>query len=239
MKVIEKGTAKDRWSMEVKCDGKGNDSENAKARVSPCGSRLEFGLTDIFVTTSYCGMDNSSTDYFTIKCPECGCLTDIPSEKIPAELESYAYSNPKQKAGMPASSVAQASGISIMSAVDALSASKEAEKAKESQSPKADEIAKIKREIEDCVKRGETWARFLAPAILSSELVRYLESAGYVVEFKENSDGSFDKFVRWSNAKDSTQEQNRKVGKFAFPGEPKVGKFAFPGESKNRNKADQ
>ena len=94
------------WSTQVQCTGKGNGNGNAKAKVYPCGATLEIETKDIFTTTSYCGWDNSSTEYNTFKCGVCGSLTDV--YKLPSEIEQYARYNKKQVAGKPEKPLAMA-----------------------------------------------------------------------------------------------------------------------------------
>ena len=94
MKVKQKSN-KPFWSMEVVCSGKGNASRNGEKGVVPCGSTLEVDLTDIFVEqyTSYEETDR----YFTIRCCECGSLTDIPEKELPSEVVSYLIGKNKAK----------------------------------------------------------------------------------------------------------------------------------------------
>ena len=86
MKVKVK-SEKPFWSMDVVCSGKGNQCKNGENGCIPCGSTLEIDLNDIFVTTAW-HYDERDT-YYTIKCSECGSLTDINPKELPSEIKSY------------------------------------------------------------------------------------------------------------------------------------------------------
>lgn len=89
MKIIKKGDRRGAWKKQVICTGKGNDYDNAKKGNAPCGATLEITMRDIFMTSNTCY--DLSTDYFyTIKCPCCGCLTDLPTNSLPSEVKEFA-----------------------------------------------------------------------------------------------------------------------------------------------------
>lgn len=94
MKVVKKSD-KPFWSIEVQCTGAGNQYNNGKKGKAPCGSLLEVNADDIYITKhySYGEVDR----FYTIKCPECGCETDIPSKNIPAEIRSFLDGKEKSK----------------------------------------------------------------------------------------------------------------------------------------------
>ena len=87
MKVIKKSD-KPYWTTKVQCTGYGNAFDNGAKGKAPCGSTLEVSANDIYITSStdYTG---DKTYHFTIKCPECGCETDIPSNKLPSDIRSF------------------------------------------------------------------------------------------------------------------------------------------------------
>jgi len=105
MKVIaeDHNLIKD-WKAEMKCTGNGNSSDNQKAVVSPCGATLEIGVDDVFVTTKksfysdYRESFETTESRLTIKCCECGSLTDLEKD-TPAAVVLYAKQNSVQKAG--------------------------------------------------------------------------------------------------------------------------------------------
>lgn len=103
MRIIRKGKKKEIWSTQVECTGKGQSSVNDEANVKPCSSLLEIGYEDIFKVPLKLGCENdfeiSYGNYITIKCVECGSLTDIPVEKIPLSALKYAYANEVKTAG--------------------------------------------------------------------------------------------------------------------------------------------
>src|SRR5437764_762142 len=60
------------WKKVVTCTGAGNNQNG-------CGALLEINLTDIFLTGGGPDMSGVGEDYdYTIKCPDCGALTDLP-----------------------------------------------------------------------------------------------------------------------------------------------------------------
>ena len=87
MKVVKK-SEKPFWSKEVQCTGEGNQYNNGKKGKAPCGAILEVNANDIYITKSY-SYDSSVDLYFTIKCPECGCETDIPAKDLPTEIKVF------------------------------------------------------------------------------------------------------------------------------------------------------
>lgn len=89
MKIIKRGDGHSPWQLMIVCDGKGNTSDNANKGLSPCYSTLQIEAQDIFTTNSY-HYDGSSDMYYTIKCPCCGCLTDISEKKLPYSVQIYA-----------------------------------------------------------------------------------------------------------------------------------------------------
>ena len=87
MKVVKKSD-KPFWSMEVQCTGLGNQCSNGRKGKAPCGSILEINANDIYITKSF-SYDRSVDICFTIKCPECGCETDIPAKDLPTDIKSF------------------------------------------------------------------------------------------------------------------------------------------------------
>lgn len=71
MKVIQKAI----WAMQVKCTGEGNGNGG-------CGSTLEIYKQDLYRTSHHFIGDHFPSFYTTIKCCECGVLTDIKPEGI-------------------------------------------------------------------------------------------------------------------------------------------------------------
>ena len=92
MEIIEVGNKKNAWSMIIKCTGKGNEDDNAEKHKFPCGAKLKINADDIFMTHHYC-FDGSVDDYYTIKCPCCGCLTDINKDRLPYDVQAYVEHN--------------------------------------------------------------------------------------------------------------------------------------------------
>ena len=88
MKVIEKNKP---WSIQLECTGRGNDTGNAEKLCLPCHAILEVTGKDIFKTTSYCALYNSSDEHFTFKCPCCDCLTDIDLREVRLPLSVIQY----------------------------------------------------------------------------------------------------------------------------------------------------
>ena len=93
MKIIKKND-KPLWTMQVQCTGAGNDSDNGRNKCLPCGSILEIDANDIYVT-KHRYIDNSVDYYFSIKCPCCNCVTDIPEGKLPKSVIYYVQSKEK------------------------------------------------------------------------------------------------------------------------------------------------
>lgn len=87
MKVVKKAK-KPFWTKEVQCTGAGNQSINGRKGKAPCGSTLEINANDIYITKTY-SYDGSSERCFTIKCPECGCETDIPAKELPTDIRDF------------------------------------------------------------------------------------------------------------------------------------------------------
>lgn len=89
MEVLKRGSGSGKWSANVECTGRGNTYDNAREGRAPCGAKLKISLSDIF-TTSHTYIDGSTDHYFTIKCPICGCLTDIDRWIVPGSFSDYA-----------------------------------------------------------------------------------------------------------------------------------------------------
>jgi len=77
MKVLEKGNP-NGWEIEQYCTGKGNGDGG-------CGAKLLVAEADIYLTSST-DLTESTTYYYTFKCSECGCETDIPENQIPKRI---------------------------------------------------------------------------------------------------------------------------------------------------------
>ena len=78
MKVLEKGNP-NGWEIEQYCTGKGNGDGG-------CGAKLLVAEADIYLTEAH---HMGETDYYyTFKCSECGCETDIPEDKIPLRIRN-------------------------------------------------------------------------------------------------------------------------------------------------------
>lgn len=77
MQVLEKGTP---WTykLKMKCTGKGNGDGG-------CGAKLLVEPGDIF-HTCHTDMAGDTDYYFTIRCPECAVLTDIPDRSMPNRI---------------------------------------------------------------------------------------------------------------------------------------------------------
>lgn len=98
MKVLEEN--KSFWKMKVRCTGKGNEKENARNGVKPCGSILEVTAKDIYRTDLWYspayGEEPSIIGHaYTIMCPCCGSETDIPKALLPKQVKEIANYNHK------------------------------------------------------------------------------------------------------------------------------------------------
>lgn len=87
MKVIEKGNYKEDWSIQLKCTGK-----EWKQDSKPCHAKLEIEDGDIFFRDYQGYGDTSSERYYGFVCSECGCFTEVESEKIPESVKEFARS---------------------------------------------------------------------------------------------------------------------------------------------------
>lgn len=79
MVILEKGVDKKKtWRLKVKCNGGVAPYINETRGNAPCGAILSVDINDVFVANI--GYNRG----FRIKCPCCGSITEIPSEKIPS-----------------------------------------------------------------------------------------------------------------------------------------------------------
>jgi hypothetical protein len=82
MKVIEEK----KWSATITCTGAGNNA-------SGCGSVLEIEKADIRYYGGKSGDPATDGTFFyapeaaVIRCPSCGCLTDLTEEERPADFK--------------------------------------------------------------------------------------------------------------------------------------------------------
>jgi hypothetical protein len=83
MKVLVPGTLKE-FELEVTCTADGN-----KDTGSPCGALLLVNKDDIFITRSS-SMGRYEEEYYTICCPDCKSLTDIPERLLPGHIKEEA-----------------------------------------------------------------------------------------------------------------------------------------------------
>ena len=93
MKIIKKND-KPFWTMQLTCSGEGNEVDNGRNKCLPCGSTLEIDANDIFITSHRC-IDNSIDYYYSVKCPCCNCVTDLPEGKLPVVVQHYVHAKYK------------------------------------------------------------------------------------------------------------------------------------------------
>ena len=79
MEVLERGEPR-LWSTDVECTGEGNDGFNKGTKG--CGSKLRVGRDDLrhYEGTEYPIWRDAAV---TMKCPVCGCLTDLDRDDWP------------------------------------------------------------------------------------------------------------------------------------------------------------
>lgn len=94
MKVLEKK----KWSAVIKCTGDGNGA-------SGCGSTLEIEKSDIRYYAGKSGDPRVDGTFFyapeaaVIRCPSCGCLTDLSAKQRPADFANCTPFSSKWKRG--------------------------------------------------------------------------------------------------------------------------------------------
>lgn len=82
MKVLQES----KWSAQVTCTGNGNGAAG-------CGSQLEIEKSDIRFYAGKSGDPAVDGTFFhappaaVIKCPVCGCLTDLAPNERPADFQ--------------------------------------------------------------------------------------------------------------------------------------------------------
>lgn len=81
MKVIRKGRDQKGWAQEFICTGRGNGKGG-------CGAILLVEEDDMYITTRYCGIDDSTDHYNTFKCCDCGVETDLPNAEVPSRVRN-------------------------------------------------------------------------------------------------------------------------------------------------------
>lgn len=85
---------KETWEISIECNGAGND--NSQIGRIPCGKIINAKSEDIIITYRKF-WDGEKLDYFSVKCPHCGSITDIDERKLPQEIKNYAYQKEKNR----------------------------------------------------------------------------------------------------------------------------------------------
>jgi len=85
---------KESWEINIDCTGAGND--NSQIGRMPCGRTITVKAEDIIITYRKF-WDGEKLDYFSIKCPHCGSITDIDERKLPQQVKDYAYEKEKNQ----------------------------------------------------------------------------------------------------------------------------------------------
>lgn len=74
-----------KWTMQATCTGAG---WSQKGR-GPCYSLFELDGRDIY-KRSHTDYGGCTDTYYGFICPDCGCFTEIPKEKLPSGVRSNA-----------------------------------------------------------------------------------------------------------------------------------------------------
>lgn len=88
----------EKWTIKATCDGNGWNQEGR----TPCGSLFELDSTDIQKRT-YTDYGGGTDTYYGFTCPDCGCFSEIPSNKIPSHIRSNARKYEKPSLEKPSS----------------------------------------------------------------------------------------------------------------------------------------
>lgn len=82
------------WSKTIKCTGAGN--KNYLMGKHPCGKDMAVTESDVFVTQAL-NYDGEQDLYYSVKCPQCGCITDICEKLVPEDVKAFALKKYSQK----------------------------------------------------------------------------------------------------------------------------------------------
>ena len=77
---------KQLWSMKVSCTGRGWHQTG-----HPCGRLLKINAADV-KSRSHTDMTGCTDTYYGVVCPVCGCFTEIPTSKVPYDVQHMAES---------------------------------------------------------------------------------------------------------------------------------------------------
>ena len=84
------------WKQNIKCTGAGN--KNYLMGNIPCGKDMQISEADVFVTQAL-NYEGEQDLYYSVKCSDCGCTTDICEKLVPEDVKALAlkkYSDKKK-----------------------------------------------------------------------------------------------------------------------------------------------